>query len=101
MTSANKQPFVAREKLKDEEVGCGMQRVEGKVGNKKIPPFLTGNCFFYLSQTHPYIRVGPILGSVDAVYILKDGNGAPIPDTRRVFVSLGDGDGIISLLAGI
>ena len=36
MTSANKQPFVAREKLKDEEVGCGMQRVEGKVGNKKI-----------------------------------------------------------------
>ena len=31
----------------------------------------------------------------------KDGNGDPIPDTRRVFDPLGDGDGIITLPAGI
>ena len=33
--------------------------------------------------------------------LTKDGNGDPIPDTRRVFDPLGDGDGIISLPAGI
>ena len=31
----------------------------------------------------------------------KDGNGDPIPDTRRVFDPLGDEDGIISLPVGI
>jgi hypothetical protein len=35
------------------------------------------------------------------VFVTKDGNGPPIPDTRRVFDPLGEGDGIIFLPAGI
>ena len=44
---------------------------------------------------------GTLLESIGRWPSAKDGNGDPIPDTRRVFDPLGDGDGIISLPVGI
>ena len=79
----------------------GKKNLDGTNRDRSTPPvegvpFKKQSIFF---QYLPYQLDLEVPHAIDAMP--KDGNGDPIPDTRRVFDPLGDGDGIISLPAGI